>query len=75
MLPDEVDARLRLEARRRGSSIADVVREAVERQLPPEPNEGALSFFSLGDGSPRDASERVEQLVAESVARRKSKRS
>jgi hypothetical protein len=75
MLPDDVDARLRLEARRRGSSIADVVREAVERQLPPGPTEGELSFFSLGDGSPRDASERVEELVAESVARRKSTRS
>ena len=71
MLPDEVDARLRLEARRRGSSIADVAREAIERQLPP-PTEGSLSFFSIGGGSPRDASERVDELVAKAVARRKS---
>ncbi len=73
MLPDDVDARLRLEARRRGSSIADVVREAVERQLPAEPAGGELSFFSIGEGSPRDASERVDELVAKGVARRKGK--
>lgn len=75
MLPDEIDARLRIEARRRGSSIADVVREAVERNLPSVPKDGELSFFAVGDGSPRDASERVDELVAESVARRKRKRS
>jgi hypothetical protein len=74
MLPDEVDARLRLEARRRGSSIADVAREAIERQLPPAPSEGALSFFSIGGGSPRDASERVDELVGKAVARRRSRR-
>jgi ribbon-helix-helix CopG family protein len=74
MLPDEVDARLRLEARRRGSSIADVAREAIEQQLPPAPAEGSLSFFSIGEGSPRDASERVDELVAKAVARRKSGR-
>jgi len=33
MLPDEVDARLRLEARRRGTSIAEVAREAIEKEL------------------------------------------
>jgi hypothetical protein len=70
MLPDDVNARLRLEARRRGSSIADVAREAIERQLPPGPPDGSLSFFSIGEGSPRDASERVDELVAEAVARR-----
>ena len=74
MLPDEIDARLRLEARRRGSSIADVAREAIERQLPPAPTEGSLSFFSIGEGSPRDASERVEEFVAKAVASRKSGR-
>ncbi len=75
MLSDEIDARLRMEARRRGSSIADVVREAVESNLPPAPTEGELSFFSIGDGTPRDASERVDELVAKGIARRKSKRS
>ena len=70
MLPDDVDARLRFEARRRGMSIAEVVREAIERELPP-PADGRLSFFAVGDGSPRDASERVDELVAGSVRRRR----
>src|SRR5579875_1539211 len=52
MLPDDVDARLRLEARRRGQSIAQVAREAIERELP-APGDGRLGFFAVGDGSPR----------------------
>src|ERR1035437_5042054 len=72
MLPDDVDARLRLEARRRGLSIAQVAREAIERELPP-PGDGRLSFFAVGDGSPRDASEHVDELVAGSVRRRRGR--
>ena len=74
MLPDDVDARLRLEARRRGSSIADVAREAIDRQLPQPTADGRLSFFSVGKGSPTDASERVDEFVGKAVARRKSGR-
>lgn len=49
MLPDDVLARLRHESRRRGTSVAEVVREAVERELPaPEPGK-PLSFFALGE--------------------------
>jgi hypothetical protein len=70
MLPDEVDARLRLEARRRGRSIADVAREAIERQLPPAPEGGALGFFAIGEGGPPDVSERVDEFVGQSVGRR-----
>lgn len=73
MLPEDVDARLRLEARRRGTSVAEVAREAIEKQLPAQPD-GRLSFFAVGDGSPRDASERVEELVGKSVARRRGGR-
>jgi plasmid stability protein len=53
MLPDELDDRLRLEARRRGTSIADVAREAIERQLPPAPEPGKLGFFGIGERVPR----------------------
>lgn len=73
MLPEETDARLRLEARRRGTSVAEVAREAIERQLPPLPD-GRLSFFAVGDGSPRDASERVDELVGKSVRSRRTGR-
>jgi hypothetical protein len=70
MLPDDLDARLRLEARRRGSSIADVAREAIDRQLPQPSADGHLSFFSIGEGSPADVSERVDEFVAQAVSRR-----
>jgi hypothetical protein len=74
MLPDELDARVRLEARRRGVSIADIAREAIEQHLPGPAPKGPLGFFALGEGGPRDASERVEELVAKAVARRRQPR-
>ena len=74
MLPDELDDRLRLEARRRGTSIADVARDAIDRQLPPAPKPGALSFFAVGDG-PKDVSERVDAHVARAVRRKRTSRS
>ena len=70
MLPEEVDARLRREARRRGASIADVAREVLDAHLPPSPAEGRLSFFAIGEGDPADASERVDELVSQALARR-----
>lgn len=73
MLPDDVDVRLRLEARRRGTSVAEVAREAIEKQLPPQ-QDGRLSFFAIGEGSPRDASERVDELLAKSIRRRRADR-
>ncbi len=73
MLPDDIDLRLRHEARRRGTSVAQVAREAIEQQLPEQPD-GSLSFFAVGDGSPRDASERVDELVAKSVGKRRAER-
>src|ERR671929_117117 len=63
MLPDDVEARVRLEARRRGVSVAQVVREAVERAVSaPEPAR-PLGFFAVGEGGPADASERVDDYV------------
>jgi Ribbon-helix-helix protein, copG family len=71
MFPEDVDARLRREARRRGVPVAEVVREAVERHLPaPEPGL-PLSFFGVGEGGPADASERVDEYVTRAVRRRR----
>jgi plasmid stability protein len=70
MLPDELDVRLRLEAKRRGTSIADVAREAIDRHVQPARPEGRLSFFAIGEGSPPDASEQVDELVGDALARR-----
>jgi hypothetical protein len=69
MLPDDMEARVRLEARRRGIPVAQVVREALERHLP-EPERGRpLSFFAVGAGGPADASERVDEYVRRAVGR------
>jgi hypothetical protein len=71
MLDDDLEARLRHEARRRGVSLAQIVREAVERELPaPEPG-SPLAFFAVGEGGPADASERVDEYVGRAVRRRR----
>ncbi len=72
MLPEELDTRLRLEARRRGVSMADVVREAIDHHLASTSAGGRLGFFGVGDGEPEDASERVDELVGRAVARRRA---
>jgi hypothetical protein len=72
MLPDDVEARLRREARRRGVPLAQIVREAVERDLPaPEPGR-PLSFFGIGEGGPADASERGDEYVGRAVRPRRT---
>lgn len=70
MLPDELDVRLRLEAKRRSLSIADIAREAIDLHVPPVRPQGGLSFFAIGEGGPADSSERVDEIVGEAIARR-----
>lgn len=74
MLPDDVLARLRHESQRRGTSVAEIVREAVEQHLPePEPGK-PLGFFGIGEG-PVDGSERVDEYVAAAISKRARRRS
>jgi hypothetical protein len=73
MLPDEVLARLRREARRRGTSVAEIVREAVERHVPAPETGRRLAFFAKGTG-PGDGSERVDEYVAAAVRARHARR-
>jgi hypothetical protein len=67
MLPDDTAARLRHEARRRGVSIAEVVREAVERHVPAPDNRKPLSFIAIDDGGSDDVARRSEELFAAGV--------
>jgi hypothetical protein len=67
MLPDETEARLRLEAKRRGVSIAEVVREAVERHLPRREPGQPLSFTAIGESGLPDGSGRVDEIVLEAI--------
>lgn len=73
MLPDDLDERIRLEARRRGVSVAQIAREALESYVAAVP-QGPLSFFGIGDGSPPDASERVDEYVVRAVSRKFARR-
>lgn len=68
MLPDALDDRLRREARRRGVSIAEVTRKALERELPEPGQSGGLSFFAIGKGKPGDVAESAEQWVGEAIS-------
>ena len=69
MLPDELELRVRLEARRRGVSIAQVVREALERESSVPQHGQPLSFFAIGEGGPSDVSERVAEYMLRAVRR------
>jgi predicted transcriptional regulator len=62
-LSDELDARLRHEAARRGATIADVTRAALEQHL------GAgkgrrFSAAGAGHSGRSDISERIEEILA-----------
>jgi predicted transcriptional regulator len=59
-LPDELDARLRHEAARRGTTISSLTRDAIEAHL------GRRRLLAAGAGrSGRDdVSERVEEILA-----------
>ncbi len=67
MLPDDLD--LRLHARLRAVSIADLTREALERYLP-TPGSGGLQFFAIGEGGAPDVSERVDEYLARALTDR-----
>jgi hypothetical protein len=66
-LPDDLDARLRHEARRRGLTIADVTREALEEHLGAGRRRrlGARGAFRSGRS---DISERIEEIIASETA-------
>jgi predicted transcriptional regulator len=66
-LPDDLDARLRHEARRRGVTIADITRTALEEHL------GAgrrrrLAARGAGRSGRGDISDRIEELIASETA-------
>ena len=56
-LPDEVDAKLRHEADRRGITISQLTREAIETHLAPRRRLGAAG---AGHSERSDISERIE---------------
>ena len=73
MLPDDLLARLRHEAKRRGTSVAEVVRTAVERELA-EPPRRELSIVAIGSSGIPDLSKRVDELLGEVFEERHQQR-
>lgn len=64
-LPDELDARLRHEAERRGITVSELTREAIELHL--GGRRRRLRAASAGRSGRDDISERIEEILAAEV--------
>jgi predicted transcriptional regulator len=70
-LSDDLDARLRHEAQRRGTTIAEITRTALEAHLGGGGARRTLSAAAAGRSGRSDVSERVEEIIrAESAPSR-----
>ncbi len=63
-LPDDLDARLRHEASRRGTTVSEVTREAIEEHLGGSRSRRKLLAAAAGGSGRRDISERIEEILA-----------
>lgn len=61
-LPDDLDARLRHEAQRRGTTITEVTRTALEAHLGTGPRR-QLDAAGAGRSGRTDVSERIEEIL------------
>lgn len=66
-LPDDVDARLRHEAKRRRIPVSELTREAIEAHLGGK--ERRLGAAGAGRSGRDDISERIEEILAAEVAK------
>jgi predicted transcriptional regulator len=66
-LPDELDARLRHEAERRGTTVSAVTREAIENLLGVPRGKRRLLAAGAGASGCSDISERIEEILANEV--------
>jgi predicted transcriptional regulator len=68
-IPDELDARLRHEAARRGVTISEISREALEAYLGARSSRRQLGAAGVGHSGRSDVSERIEEILGAEVAR------
>ncbi len=68
-LPDDVDARLRHEARRRGTTVSQVTREAIEEHLGGRGERRTLMSGGAGASGHADIAERIEEILEREVDR------
>ena len=63
-LPEELDSRLRYEAQRRGITISELTREAIESHLSPGRR---LRAAAAGRSGRSDVSDRIEEILSREV--------
>lgn len=68
-LPDELDARLRHAAERRGTTVSEVTREAIEAHLGGTRARRRLLAAATGASGHHDISERIEEILTTEVGR------
>jgi plasmid stability protein len=66
-LPDDLDARLRHEAKRRGTTVSALTREAIEAHIGGTGGRRTLLAAGAGASGHRDVSERIEEILASEV--------
>ena len=66
-LPDDLDARLRHEAKRRGVTVSQLTREAIETLLAAPQGKRRLLAAAAGSSGRSDVSERIEEILASEV--------
>ena len=62
---NDLDARLRHEAERRGKTVSEITREALESYL--GGGAGLLSFTGVGRSGQHDVAERIEEILRAEV--------
>ena len=67
-LPDDLDAKLRLEAERRGSTISEVTREAIEAYLGTGPKRRLIAA-KAGRSGYRHTARRIEEIIRQEIGR------
>jgi predicted transcriptional regulator len=67
-LPDDLDARLRHEAERRGTTVSGLTREAIEAHLSGGRTRRRLLAAGAGASGRADISERIEEIIAAETA-------
>ncbi len=64
-LPEELDRAMRDEAARRGLTLSEWTREAIESHLPHQRGRRKLNAVAAGRSGHTDTSERFEEILAE----------
>ena len=67
-LPDDLDAKLRHEATRRGSTIADVTREAIEAHVGGSARRNLIAAKAGGSGR-HDTARNIEEIIRQEARR------